>query len=56
MGFALVPQSMSNMKRQGVEYRAMREISPWVEIGLAWRRDNTSPVLSAFLELMRKTS
>ncbi len=56
MGFALVPQSVSNMKRPGVEYRAMQEISPWVEIGLAWRRDNVSPVLSAFLELMRKTS
>ena len=56
MGFALVPQSVSNMKRPGVEYRAMQEISPWVEIGLAWRRDNTSPVLSAFLELMRNTS
>jgi DNA-binding transcriptional LysR family regulator len=56
MGFALVPQSVSNMKRQGVEYRAMQETSPWVEIGLAWRRDNASPVLSAFLELMRKTS
>ena len=56
MGFALVPQSVSNMKRPGVEYRAMQEISPWVEIGLAWRRDNMSPVLSAFLELMRKTS
>ncbi len=56
MGFALVPQSVSNMKRPGVEYRVMQEISPWVEIGLAWRRDNTSPVLSAFLELMRKTS
>lgn len=56
MGFALVPQSVSNMKRPGVEYRAMQEPSPWVEIGLAWRRDNASPVLSAFLELMRKTS
>ncbi len=56
MGFALVPQSVSNMKRPGVEYRAMQEISPWVEIGLAWRRDNTSPVLSAFRERMRKTS
>lgn len=56
MGFALVPQSVSNMKRPGVEYRALLETSPWVEIGLAWRRDNPSPVLAAFLELMRKTS
>jgi DNA-binding transcriptional LysR family regulator len=55
MGIALVTQSVSNLKRPGVEYRAFREASPQVEIGLAWRRDNQSPVLAAFLELMRKT-
>ena len=56
MGFALVPQSVSNMKRPGVEYRALEENTPWVEIGLAWRRDNASPVVAAFLDLMRKTN
>lgn len=56
MGFALVPQSVSNMKLPGVAYRALLEASPWVEIGLAWRRDNPSPVLAAFLDLMRKSS
>ena len=55
MGIALVPQSVSNLKRPGVEYRAFREHSPLVETGLAWRRDNDSPVLAAFLDLMRKT-
>lgn len=55
MGFALVPQSVSTLKRPGVEYRALKEPPPWVEIGLAWRRDNASPVLAAFLKLMRKT-
>ncbi len=54
MGIALVPQSVSNLKRPGVEYRALKEASPRVEFGLAWRRDNASPVLSAFVELMRK--
>lgn len=54
MGMALVPQSVSNLKRPGVEYRALKDTSPLVEIGLAWRRDNTSPVLRAFVELMRK--
>ncbi len=54
MGIALVPQSVSNLKRPGVEYRALKEASPKVEFGLAWRRDNASPVLSAFVELMRK--
>ena len=54
MGIALVPQSVSNLKRPGVEYRALKEASPLVEIGLAWRRDNTSPVLQSFLDLILK--
>lgn len=54
MGIALVPQSVSNLKRTGVEYHALIEKTPLVETGLAWRDDNTSPVLHAFLELLRK--
>ena len=27
-----------------------------IDMGLAWRRDNDSPVLAAFVELMRKTN
>ena len=54
MGLALVPQSVSNLMRPGVEYRALRDPTPQVETGLAWRRDNTSPVLQGFLDLLRK--
>ncbi|GGI20520.1 MAG: LysR substrate-binding domain-containing protein [Oxalicibacterium faecigallinarum] len=54
MGIALVPQSVSNLKRPGVDYRPLTNKTPLVETGLAWRRDNTSPVLRAFLELLRK--
>lgn len=54
MGIALVPQSVSNLKRPGVEYKALKDKTVTVETGLAWRRDNMSPVLSAFLELLRK--
>lgn len=54
MGIALVPQSVSNLKRPGVEYKLLAGKTPMVETGLAWRRDNTSPVLRAFLELLRK--
>jgi DNA-binding transcriptional LysR family regulator len=60
MGIALVPQSVSNLKRPGVEYKGLAGRlagnPPTVETGLAWRRDNASPVLRAFLELMRKTT
>jgi DNA-binding transcriptional LysR family regulator len=54
MGIALVPQSVSNLKRAGVEYRSLADPVALVETGLAWRRDNRSPVLAAFLELLRK--
>ncbi|AMO93883.1 bacterial regulatory helix-turn-helix, lysR family protein [Collimonas fungivorans] len=54
MGIALVPQSVSNLQRPGVDYRELQDQTPLVETGLAWRRDNVSPVLQAFLELLRK--
>jgi DNA-binding transcriptional LysR family regulator len=53
MGLALVPQSVSNLMRPGVEYRALADPTPLVETGIAWRRDNSSPVLRGFLELLR---
>jgi DNA-binding transcriptional LysR family regulator len=56
MGIALVPQSVSNLMRPGVEYRALANPTPLVETGLAWRRDNDAPVLRGFLELLRKNT
>ncbi len=56
MGLALVPQSVSKLMRPGVEYRSLVDDSPQVETGLAWRRDNRSPVLNGFLDLLRKNT
>lgn len=56
MGIALVPQSVSNLMRPGVEYRTLADPTPQVETGLAWRRDNPSPVLLGFLDLLRKST
>ena len=56
MGLALVPQSVSNLMRPGVEYRALRDTTPYVETGVAWRRDNPSPVLRGFLDLLKHRS
>jgi DNA-binding transcriptional LysR family regulator len=53
MGMALVPQSVSNLKRPGVQYRSLRGAAPLIETGLAWRRDNVSPVLAALLAMLR---
>jgi len=55
MGLALVPQSVSNLMRPGVEYRALADPTPHVDTGIAWRRDNPSPVLQGFLELLRNS-
>jgi DNA-binding transcriptional LysR family regulator len=55
MGIALVPESVSKLQRPGVEYRQLAQATPLVETGLAWRRDNTSPVLKGFLDLLKKT-
>jgi DNA-binding transcriptional LysR family regulator len=56
MGMALVPQSVSNLKRPGVQYRALADATPLIETGLAWRRDNQSPVLRALLALLREAA
>jgi len=52
MGMALVPQSVSNLQRPGVDYRPLSGKAPLIETGLAWRRDSASPVLRAFLDMV----
>jgi len=54
MGIALVPQSVGKLRRPGVQYLPLAHITSLVETGLAWRRDNASPVLNGFLDLIRK--
>lgn len=56
MGMALVPQSVCNLMRPGVTYRALRDATPQVETGVAWRRDNSAPVLRGFLDLLRRSA
>jgi DNA-binding transcriptional LysR family regulator len=52
MGIALVPESVSNLKRPGVTYFPLKQSQDALEIGIAWRKDNPSPVLQAFLDLL----
>lgn len=49
LGMALVPASMSKLKRDGVVYLPLTTTPAQLEIGVAWRKDNASPVLHAFL-------
>jgi DNA-binding transcriptional LysR family regulator len=48
MGVALVPASLHHLRRTGVVYRPLIEKSPAVEIGLAQRARDDSPLVKAF--------
>ena len=56
MGIALVLGSLRNLGRTGVRYLALAEEPPVIESGLVWRRDNTSPPLARFVELVEETT
>lgn len=51
IGIALVPESIMSLQRPGVRYRKLRGSAGALEVGLAWRGDNASPVLGRFVEL-----
>ncbi|MEO8484720.1 MAG: LysR family transcriptional regulator [Betaproteobacteria bacterium] len=56
MGVSLVPASLEHMRRDGVVYRRLAERSPSVEIGLAWRASDGSPLTRAFVAEARAAS
>ncbi|HYN27532.1 MAG TPA: LysR substrate-binding domain-containing protein [Burkholderiales bacterium] len=51
LGVALIPASLTNLRRTGVTYKALREASPLTEIHLAWRRGDELPTLRVFVDL-----
>jgi len=53
MGVALVPQSLRHLRRTGVVYRPLAEAVPAIETGLVWRSAEVSPVLAAFIDIVR---
>jgi DNA-binding transcriptional LysR family regulator len=56
MGITLVPESVMQMSGRGVVFKRLPEPSPTMEIAVAWRRDDPSQVLQAFLEVVRETA
>ncbi|MDX2231451.1 MAG: LysR family transcriptional regulator [Leptolyngbyaceae cyanobacterium bins.349] len=53
MGVALVPASLQNLQRAGIVYKPLEETTPQVEVAIAWRSENISPVLHGFLKIIR---
>ncbi len=54
IGVALVPSSLQNIPRRGVVYKPVHGLSPTIELGVVWRRDDPSIVLKSFLEVARE--
>jgi len=52
IGVAVIPDSLQNLGRVGVHYRAIRESTPKAELIMAWRGEKTSTVLQSFLRVV----
>jgi DNA-binding transcriptional LysR family regulator len=56
VGVSLVPESVRALQRRGVTYRSLADGGATVELAVAWRTGDDSPVLAAFLALVRATA
>jgi DNA-binding transcriptional LysR family regulator len=54
LGIALLSASVKQFQRPGVVYRELQPSTPEVALAMIWRRDNLSPVLQAFLSVVRE--
>ena len=55
MGLSLVPESMRTVRWQGIVYRPIQDDQmPLADLTLAWRRDATSAVIKAFVDVVRE--
>ncbi|MDX2484303.1 MAG: LysR family transcriptional regulator [Pseudodonghicola sp.] len=52
MGVALVPASLRHLARSGVRYLELAGGAPQLETGIIWRRDDKTPTLGNFLDMV----
>ena len=51
LGVALIPASLTNLRRTGVTYKELKAGSPLTEVHLAWRRGDDLPALRVFVDV-----
>jgi DNA-binding transcriptional LysR family regulator len=54
IGVSLVPATLENLSRRGIVYRKLAGATPKLELAVAWRHDDHSPLLHAFLNVVRE--
>ncbi|TCU12622.1 LysR family transcriptional regulator [Rhizobium sullae] len=55
LGVSLLPACLQNLRRSGVVYRPIQGRSLSIDTSIIYRREQPSPVLKAFLEIVRET-
>lgn len=53
LGIAIVPESLQNLQRTGVVYKAVQEATLKTAIAIIWRQNDTSATVQKFLEIAR---
>ncbi len=53
MGVALLPASVEHTTREGVKYIPLKKPSPTISLVAAYRKDDSSPILKLFLNVVR---
>jgi DNA-binding transcriptional LysR family regulator len=56
IGVAIVPASISNLRMKGVSYVHIRKPLARSAMTVVWRRDDPSPALKAFMQIIRQLS
>lgn len=56
LGISLHPGSVASSRPEGVVFRTLSPRAPTIEIGMAYRRDESSSILSAFAEVVREVA
>lgn len=54
IGVALVPETLQNLSRKGLVYKRLAGVTPKLELAVAWRREDKSPLLAGFLQVVRE--
>jgi DNA-binding transcriptional LysR family regulator len=56
MGISILPSSVQNLRREGVTYRPIQEASIANPLTIAWRQENSSPILRQFIDIAKNVS
>jgi DNA-binding transcriptional LysR family regulator len=56
MGFSLVPSSVRNLKRSGVQYRELRRKAAPIELGILRLRNSESALTARFIETLKSAA